>query len=97
MLGHVGFWDGRALSLAEKLVTGAPFAPADHEPEDVDPINAAVRALLGLMPRRAVGRARGSPGRGDRPPGRRTRSEAAVARGSRVSSTRGAPDTAPST
>src|SRR5207237_8476009 len=46
MLGHVAFWDARALSLAEKLEAGVPFVPADHEPEDVDPLNAAARALV---------------------------------------------------
>src|ERR1700704_5628153 len=34
MLGHLAFWDARALSLAEKLEAGVPFVPADHEPED---------------------------------------------------------------
>ena len=52
MLGHVAFWDARALSLVEKLESGAPFVPADHEPEDVDAINAAAHALLrALAPR----------------------------------------------
>src|SRR2546425_7334959 len=49
MLGHLAFWDARALSLAEKLEAGEPFVPADHEPEDVDPINAAAHALVGAL------------------------------------------------
>jgi len=54
MLGHLAFWDARALSLAEKLEAGVPFVPADHEPEDVDPINAAARALVGALEPRQV-------------------------------------------
>jgi hypothetical protein len=54
MLGHLAFWDARALSLAEKLEAGVPFSPADHEPEDVDPVNAAVHALLRALPPRKV-------------------------------------------
>ncbi len=54
MLGHLAFWDARALSLAEKLDAGVPFSAADHEPEDVDPINAAVHALLRALPARQV-------------------------------------------
>ena len=54
MLGHLAFWDARALSLAEKVEAGIPFSVADHEPEDVDPINAAVHALLHALPPRQV-------------------------------------------
>jgi Mycothiol maleylpyruvate isomerase N-terminal domain len=54
MLGHLAFWDARALSLVEKLEAGVPFVPADHEPEDVDPMNAAVRALVGALAPRQV-------------------------------------------
>jgi Mycothiol maleylpyruvate isomerase N-terminal domain len=54
MLGHLAFWDARALSLAEKLEAGVPFSPADHEPEDVDPVNAAVHALVNALPPRQV-------------------------------------------
>ena len=54
VLGHVAFWDARALSLAEKLESGAPFVLADHEPEDVDAINAAARALLRALAPRQV-------------------------------------------
>lgn len=52
MLGHVAFWDARAVYLGEKIEQGAPFSPADDEPDDVDAINGAVHALLrGLAPR----------------------------------------------
>jgi len=54
VLGHMAFWDAHALSLAEKLEAGVPFSPADHEPEDVDPVNAAVHALLRALPPRQV-------------------------------------------
>jgi hypothetical protein len=54
MLGHMAFWDAWALSLAEKLEAGVPFAPADEGSEDVDPINAAVCALIGALPPRQV-------------------------------------------
>jgi uncharacterized damage-inducible protein DinB len=54
MLGHLAFWDAWALSLVEKLEAGVPFSPADHESEDVDPINAAARALVSAMPPRQV-------------------------------------------
>lgn len=54
MLGHLAFWDARALSLAEKLEAGVPFSPADDEPDDVDPVNAAVHALVRALPLRQV-------------------------------------------
>jgi hypothetical protein len=55
VLGHIAFWDGRALALADKLVRGAPFAPSDDEPEDVDWINDASRPLIhAISPRRAA-------------------------------------------
>ena len=54
MLGHMAFWDARALSLAEKLAAGGSFTAADHEPDDVDPINAAAHALLKALPPRQV-------------------------------------------
>jgi hypothetical protein len=31
-----------------------PFSPADQGPEDVDPINAAVQALLNALPRQVA-------------------------------------------
>ena len=54
LLGHIAFWDAWALSLAEKLEVGLSFEPADEGPEDVDPINAAARALVGALPPRQV-------------------------------------------
>ena len=50
MLGHVAFWDGRALALARKLERGEPFTPSDVEPEDVDWINDASRPLIHAIP-----------------------------------------------
>ena len=53
VLGHIAFWDGRALALADKLERGIPFSPSDTEPEDVDWINDASRPLiLAIEPRR---------------------------------------------
>ena len=53
ILGHIAFWDGRVLALAEKLERGVPFSPSDNEPEDVDWINDAARPLiLSVEPRR---------------------------------------------
>ena len=46
VLGHIAFWDGRALELAGKLERGVPFSPSDTEPEDVDWINDATRPLI---------------------------------------------------
>ena len=46
VLGHIAFWDGRALFLAEKLERGEAFSPTDDEPEDVDWINDASRPLI---------------------------------------------------
>src|SRR5262245_27163928 len=54
MLGHLAFWDAHVLSLAEKLEAGIPFSPADSEADVVDPINAAVHALLRELPPRQV-------------------------------------------
>jgi hypothetical protein len=54
VLGHIAFWDGRALALADKLSRGAPFTPSDNEPEDVDWINDASRPLIHAIPPRAA-------------------------------------------
>jgi DinB superfamily len=55
VLGHVAFWDGRALALAAKLERGIPFSTADDEPEDVDWINDASRPLIhAIAPREAA-------------------------------------------
>jgi sulfite reductase beta subunit-like hemoprotein len=50
VLGHIAFWDARALALADKLERGAPFSPSDAEPEDVDWINDATRPLIHAIP-----------------------------------------------
>src|SRR5205823_9232756 len=55
VLGHIAFWDGRALFLADKLLRGEPFTASDDEPEDVDWINDAARPLIhAIPPRRAA-------------------------------------------
>jgi DinB superfamily len=46
VLGHIAFWDGRVLALADKLERGTPFDASDNEPEDVDWINDASRPLI---------------------------------------------------
>jgi hypothetical protein len=56
VLGHIAFWDGRALALIEKLVSGVPFSPSDEEPEDVDWINDASRPLIHAIPAGAAAR-----------------------------------------
>ncbi|MGZ5129307.1 MAG: DinB family protein [Actinomycetota bacterium] len=48
--GHIAFWDARVLALADKLERGVPFSPSDAEPEDVDWINDASRALIHAVP-----------------------------------------------
>jgi hypothetical protein len=52
VLGHIAFWDGRALALCDKLERGVAFSPGDAEPEDVDWINDATRPLLHAIPAR---------------------------------------------
>jgi hypothetical protein len=55
VLGHVAFWDARALYLAEKLQRGEPFSPSDEEPESPDWINDGTRPLIhAIEPRRAA-------------------------------------------
>lgn len=56
VLGHIAFWDSRILSLADKLERGEPFLSSDTEPEDVDWINDASRALIHAIPPREVAR-----------------------------------------
>jgi hypothetical protein len=56
VLGHIAFWDGRALALAGKLERGAAFSPYDTEPDDVDWINDASRPLIhAIAPREVAG------------------------------------------
>jgi hypothetical protein len=50
VFGHIAFWDARVLALADKLERGDPFLPSDSEPEDVDWINDASRALIHAIP-----------------------------------------------
>jgi hypothetical protein len=50
VLGHLAFWDGRALALADKLESGAPFAPGDNETGDPYWINDASRPLIHAIP-----------------------------------------------
>ena len=54
VMGHVAFWDARALFLANKLEAGIPFAPDDDEPEEVDWINDSGRALIHAIPPRTA-------------------------------------------
>ena len=55
VLGHIAFWDARAVVLADKLERGVPFSPSDAEPEDVDWINDATRSLIhAIAPREAA-------------------------------------------
>jgi Mycothiol maleylpyruvate isomerase N-terminal domain len=50
VLGHIAFWDARILTMADKLERGEPFSESDTEPEDVDWINDASRALIHAVP-----------------------------------------------
>jgi hypothetical protein len=52
VLGHMAFWDGRALFLAGKLQHDKTFTPPDTEPEDVDWINDSTRPLIHAIPPR---------------------------------------------
>jgi DinB superfamily len=52
VLGHIAFWDGRALFLAGKLERAQPSTASDGEPENVDWINDAARPLIHAIPPR---------------------------------------------
>ena len=55
VLGHIAFWDARAIVLAERLESGRAFTPDDAEPEDVDWINDSTRPLIhAIAPREAA-------------------------------------------
>jgi hypothetical protein len=54
VFGHIAFWDGRVLALADKLDRGVPFGPDDNDPEDVDWINDASRPLIHAVPPREL-------------------------------------------
>src|SRR5258708_8233341 len=50
VLGHMAFWDGRALFLAGKLQRDGAFTPSHTEPESVDWINDSTRPLIHPTP-----------------------------------------------
>jgi DinB family protein len=56
VLGHIAFWDGRALALADKLERGLAagsqhlFSSDDDEPGEIDWINDATRPLIHAVP-----------------------------------------------
>ena len=54
VLGHIAFWDGRALYFAGKLQRGEPFTASEGEPEDVDWINDSSRPLIHAIAPRAL-------------------------------------------
>jgi hypothetical protein len=54
VLGHVAFWDARALYLAEHFDPGAGFPDDVDEPENVDWINDSTRALIHAIDPRGV-------------------------------------------
>jgi len=54
VLGHIAFWDGRALYLAGKLQHREPFTASESEPEDVDWINDSTRPLIHAIAPRAL-------------------------------------------
>ena len=46
ILGHIAFWDARALLLADRLVRGVPFTPSEVEPDDPSWINDSARSIM---------------------------------------------------
>jgi len=54
VMGHIAFWDGRALYLAGKLYRREPFTTSENEPEDVDWINDSSRPLIHAIAPRAL-------------------------------------------
>lgn len=56
VLGHIAFWDGRALALGKKLEAGIPFTSSDDEPEEVDWINDASAPLIHAIEPRETAR-----------------------------------------
>jgi Mycothiol maleylpyruvate isomerase N-terminal domain len=55
VLGHVAFWDARALYLAERFDPATGFPDDVDEPDNVDWINDSTRALIhAIEPRRAA-------------------------------------------
>ena len=56
ILGHIAFWDSRALWLAGKIERGEAFSPDDVEPDDVTWINDSARPLIHAIAPREAGR-----------------------------------------
>ena len=54
VLGHIAFWDGRALYLAGKLQRREPLTAFENEPEDVNWINDSARPLIHAIAPRAL-------------------------------------------
>ena len=54
VLGHIAFWDGRALYFAGKLQRRELLAASENEPEDVDWINDSSRPLIHAIAPRAL-------------------------------------------
>ena len=55
VLGHIAFWDARALFLADRLVRGAAFTESEREPDDPAWINDSTRPLIhAIAPREAA-------------------------------------------
>lgn len=57
VLGHIAFWDGRALALTRRLTAGGAFTAADHEPEEIDWVNDASTAFIHALPPTVAARA----------------------------------------
>jgi uncharacterized damage-inducible protein DinB len=53
VLGHIAYWDIRALVLSEKIDRGEPWAPGDAEPEG-DWLNDTTRPLIHAIAPRAA-------------------------------------------
>ena len=54
VLGHIAFWDGRALYFAGKLQRRSSLTASENEPEDVDWINDSSRPLIHAIAPRAL-------------------------------------------
>lgn len=54
VLGHMAFWDARAVWLADRIERGTPFGRDDGEPDDVSWINGATGLLTDALPPRVV-------------------------------------------
>ena len=55
-LGHIAFWDARAIVLAKRMERGIPFTPDDDEPDEVDWINDSALMLIQAIEPREVAR-----------------------------------------